>query len=139
MRRQRARGVSSRGLDPALAEEEARKSALILEARLLRKQLDEEAAADKLAEAARIEERLADACAAKGLVEKSLLHRFSAVSCWAQAGNFYRAIALGREVLLQPGLPERLRTRVEEYVQTLRQRRARWYQALAPADAVGEG
>jgi hypothetical protein len=65
------------------------------------------------------------------LVEKSLLHRFSAVSLWAQAGNFYQAIALGDELLASPDLAERLRLRIQTYTNTIRIRRTRWYEELA--------
>lgn len=75
------------------------------------------------AQAARIEERLSEVCESKGLLEKSFIHRFSAASCWAQAGDFYHAIALCDELLARADLPERLGQRVEEYAQTIRVRR----------------
>lgn len=136
---QAVRGIDRRGLDGGFAAEETRKSALILEARLLREQLQEEGAADKLAEAAQIEERLADRCVEGGLTGKSFVHRFSAASCWAQAGNFYRATALCREMLGHPDLPERLRSRIRQYERTISDRRARWYQELSLQTAAAEG
>ncbi|HUG93747.1 MAG TPA: hypothetical protein VML55_23155, partial [Planctomycetaceae bacterium] len=81
------RGVSRVGLDETFECEERRKSNLLLEARLLRDQGDDDAAALRFAEAAAIEERLSDLCAERGLTEKSWVHRFSAASCWAAAGN----------------------------------------------------
>lgn len=139
MGRQPARGINRRGLDAAFEAEEARKSALILEARLLREQRQDEAAAQRFAQAAEIEERLADTCEAKGLPEKSLVHRFSAASCWAQAGNFYRAITLCDDLLSRPDLPDRLRRRVHDYTVTLRARRAQWYAGLVLETAGSEG
>src|SRR5205809_582651 len=73
MSQQPARGISRQGLDAAFEAEEARKSRLILEARLLREQQQDEGAADRFAQAAEIEERLSDICEAKNLVEKALV------------------------------------------------------------------
>src|SRR5712692_8549823 len=119
MSQQSARGISRQSLDTAFEAEEARKSDLILGARLLREQQQDEAAAEKFAQAAEIEEHLSDICEAKGLVEKSFVHRFSAASCWAQAGNFYRAITLCDDSLARADLPDRLRQRVHDYADTL--------------------
>jgi hypothetical protein len=139
MNQQPASGIQRQGVDAAFEAEETQKSNLILEARLLREQQQDEAAANRFAQAAEIEERLSDASQAKGLTEKSRVHRFSAASCWAQAGNFYRAIALCDDLLSQGDLPPRLRRRVEEYVQTLRARRAQWYAGLVLEAAGSEG
>ncbi len=102
-----------------------------MEARLLgaRQQLD--AAADRFARAAEIEERLSETCLRAGLTEKSWVHLFSAASCWAQAGNIHEAICLGDQLLAQPGLPARLRQSVQEYTAVLRQRRAQLAAGLA--------
>lgn len=80
------RGISESGLSEAFLADEARKSRLILEARLLRRR--KEAAAAKFAEAAAIEERLGDACAKQQLQEKSFVHYFSAASCWASVEQY---------------------------------------------------
>jgi len=118
------------GLDVAFETEEARKSSLMLEAQLLRERGQDEAAADKFAQAAEIEGSLSEVCEEKGLIEKSFVHRFSAASCWAQAGDFYHAIALCDELLARTDLPELVRRRVSDYVHTLRTRRAQWYAEL---------
>jgi hypothetical protein len=133
------RGINCEGLDEAFQAEETRKSNLILEARLLsaRQQTDE--AAVKFAQAAEMEERLGEVCEAKGLIEKAWVHRFSAVRCWALAGNLHDAIALGDVILARPDLPERLRRRIQEYTQDLRLRRAQWSAGLALAGAAAEG
>jgi hypothetical protein len=133
-----ARGISRRGLDEQFEAKEALKSALIMEARLLREQQDE-AAASRFAEAAAIEEQLSELCEAHGLVEKANVHRFSAASCWAQAGNFYRAVVLCDDLLARTDLSARLWQRVSDYAQILRQRRAEWYAGLALEAAAGEG
>jgi hypothetical protein len=131
MNQQQTHAISRAGLDAAFETDEARKSGLILEARLLREQARADEAARKFAEAAQIEESLSQRCAAQGLAEKFFLHRFSALSLWAQAGAFYQAIALGDELLGSPALPERLRQRIQTYTNTLRIRRAHWYEELA--------
>lgn len=122
---------NSNGLAATIAAEEARKSNLILEARLLREQSRTDEAADKFAEAARIEESLGQHFAEQGQHEKANLHHYSAMSLWAQAGNFYQALALGDELLASADLIERLRQRVQSFSQTLRLRRARWHEELA--------
>jgi hypothetical protein len=52
-----------------------------------------------LLEAAQIKESLGQRCAEQGLTEKPFPYRFSALSLWARASNFYQAIALGNELL----------------------------------------
>jgi hypothetical protein len=137
MTKQPKRGISSHGLDAAFEAEEVHKSNLILEAHFLRTQQRLDEAAGKVAQAAEIEERLAAICEAKGLKEKAWIHLFSAASCWAQAGNFHSAIMVGDELLARPDLPERLRQRVDEYIQSLRLRRSQW--SAAPATTGVEG
>src|SRR5947207_5466555 len=130
------RGMDRHGLDEDFAEQEKLKSGLLLDAQLLRAQDRDEEAAALLAEAARIEEQLSERCLAAGRRDKGWLHRFSAASCWAQAGNFYQAIAWCDDLLSQADLSDSLRHRVETYVQQLRARRARWYADLVTATAA---
>jgi hypothetical protein len=98
-------GIPQGDPSEAFAGDEARKSRLILEARLSREQQESEVAAAKLAEAAAIEEKLGEVCAQQGLREKSFVHRFSAASCWAQAGNFFEAITLCDRLLNEQDCP----------------------------------
>ncbi|MBC8446559.1 MAG: radical SAM protein, partial [Chloroflexi bacterium] len=125
-------GISRRGLDAVLAKEEARKSNLILEANLLKAQERYQDAADRFAEAAKIEERLSKTLLRKGLLDKYFVHHFSALSCWAQAGDVYHAIVLGEELLARADLHTPLRQRIEEYVRQLRTRRVRCSPSLLP-------
>jgi hypothetical protein len=134
-----ARGIRRRGLDATFEADEARKSNLILEGRALREQGQDEAAASRFAQAAAIEEQLADRCGRAGLVEKEFVHRFSAASCWAQAGDFYHAITLCNDLLARADLPDRLRQRVLDYADALRARRAQWYAGLLLEAAGVEG
>src|SRR5207244_9372236 len=111
------KGVARHGLDADFAADETLKSNLILEGRLLRDQQQPDAAADRFARAAALEERLSESCARQGLPEKSWLHLFSAASCWAQAGNFHEAICLGDHLQAQADLSPRLRQRVQQFTQ----------------------
>ncbi len=123
-------GFDRQGLDAAFAADEVRKSNLILEGRLLeaRQQWDE--AAQKFAQAAEQEERLGNHCVSLGLSERASLHLFSAASCWARAGNFFRAIALCDDLLRRHDVQEPLRQRIEGYAHALRSRRAQWLTGL---------
>jgi hypothetical protein len=118
-------------LGPAFDADEAAKSNLIAEGQLLSDQQQPDAAADRFAEAAAIEERLSARCAEQGLREKSWVHLFSAASCWARAGDFHTAIGLGEELLAQADLTPRLRQSVLTFTQTIRQRRTQWAAGLA--------
>ena len=131
-----ANGLSRQGLDAAFAACEAEKSNWILEGRLLRAQQRPDEAAARFAQAAEAEEALGKECDAKGLGEKALLHHFSAASCWALAGNFYRAIVLCDALLSRPDLSERWRRDIQGYADALRLRRAQWY-AEPPAVLSG--
>jgi hypothetical protein len=132
------RGIRRQGVDAAFEAEETRKSNLILEARLLRDQHQPDEAAARFAQAAQIEEQLGARCASQGLVAKALVHRFSAASCWAQAGNFYDAIALCADLLADGQLPERLRQQVEAFAAALRLRRSQWYEGMTMEAAAKE-
>lgn len=134
----RPASISRVGLDPSFEIEETNKSNLLLQASLLREQGQEEAAS-LFAKAAAIEEHLADSAARKNLMEKSFVHRFSAASSWAQAGNFYQAIVICDMLLATPGIPERLKRRVQDYADTLRSRRADWQTQLIAERASTEG
>jgi hypothetical protein len=132
------KGIDRQGLDSNFAPDETLKSNLILEGRLLRAQQQPDAAADRFARAAAIEERLSVRCVEQGLPEKGWAHLFSAASCWAQAGNFHEAICLGDQLLAQADLPPRLRQRVQEFTLVLRQRRNQWSAGLEPTLAAAE-
>jgi hypothetical protein len=139
MNKQPARGILREGLDAAFEADETAKSNLILEGQLLRDRQQPDEAAAKFAQAAEIEERLSETCEAKGLMEKAWVHRFSAVGCWALAGNIHDAISLGDSLLARPDLPERLRQRVHEYTQDLRRRRAQWFTGMVPTTTSAAG
>jgi hypothetical protein len=116
--------------DNRFVADDARKSNLLLQAELLRSQLRTDEASRRFAEAAALEEQLAEACLASGRRAEAWKHRFSAESCWAQAGNFHAAILLGEQLLNETDLPPKLRAAVDQYTATLRQRRHEWSAGL---------
>ena len=128
---QKKQAISRRGLDATFVEAESKKSNLILKANLLKAQGQYQEAADCFAEAAQIEERLSEILMQQNL-GKYFIHRFSALSCWAQAGNVYQAIVMGEELLTNPKLPKRLRQRVQEYIKLVRSRRECWFTQFVP-------
>lgn len=126
------KSIKRKELDAVLVKEETLKSNLILQANFLKAQGRYQDAADRFAEAAQIEERLSKVLLQKGLLDKYFVHRFSALSCWAQAGDVHHAIVLAEELLAREDLPEPLHQRIEEYWQQLRSRRLRWFTEYAP-------
>ena len=124
-------GIDRQGLDASFDADEVLKSNVIVEAQLLSAQQQPDAAADRFARAAEIEERLSARCAELGLREKSWIHLFSAAGCWARAGDFHTAIGLGDQLLAEGDLPPRLRQRVQEFTDTIRKRRTQWAAGLA--------
>jgi hypothetical protein len=132
-------GMALPPADPELDALEIRKSNLILEAELLKAQGRGDAADGRFAEAAEIEERLWTACAKLGFHEKAWMHLFSAASCWAQAGDFYHAVSLAESLLAEPNVPERLRSRIQEFANTIRTRRAAFSQEMQLARVSSEG
>jgi hypothetical protein len=128
----RKSGIDRSGLPKTFLVDERRKSILILEANLLRTQEQYEAAAVKFAAAAEIEERLAAQLATLDRRDKAFVHQFSAISCWVQAGNLYRALRLGETLLQAENLPEPQRQRVKEYLDVLHSRFVQWMSQWAP-------
>lgn len=128
-------GMSNQGPDDRYAADEVRKSNLILQARLLLAQNQEDAAAAHFAKAAEWEEQLTQRCLTGGMRDKAAAHHFSAAGCWAQAGNFFRAIVLCDELLGQAGVTDRLRREAQEYAHKLRVRRAEYYAGLTAVAA----
>jgi hypothetical protein len=75
--------------DSIYNDADIRKSNLLLEAKPLREQEQENDAARRFAEAARIEKELADYCDKNGYPDSARIHRYNSVCCWAGADNFY--------------------------------------------------
>lgn len=130
-------GLDRSNLSDDFVVTERRKSNLILEANLLQYQGQYEAAADKFATAAEIEELLASQLQTLGKTEKAFVHHFSALSCWAQAGDLHRALVLGQQLLRDNHLSTNQHQQVNDYLSTLRDRLAQWMSQWAsePANA----
>lgn len=106
--------------------QEREKSNLILEATLLKQQGLFEEASMRYARAAEIEESLALQSSHHGKTDKAFFHQFSALSCWAQAGDLHRALLLGRQLLQTDTLSSAQREQLYTYLQTLQIRIQEW-------------
>lgn len=114
-------------------EEEKRKSELLLQAAMLRAEGQEKLAADRFAEAAAVEERLAQLADAEGLAERAARSHFSAATAWANAGDFYHALELLYTFEQRAGAPEALKARARAFAETLRAERRHWHDTLQEA------
>jgi hypothetical protein len=85
-------------------------------------------AAERFAQAAHYEEQLADWAADQGLSDLRYLHAFSALSCWAQAGDPHRALQMSGHLLATQTLTAPQRAQLEQYQEILQQRWVRWMQ-----------
>ncbi|MBC8231227.1 hypothetical protein H8E77_16880 [bacterium] len=84
--------ISRRGLLARFIQDEKETSGLILEANFLKSQQRRKESARKFAQAARLEMKNVDELLALGLLDLYYIHRFSAASCWTQAGSLYQAM-----------------------------------------------
>ena len=116
------------------SEEEGRKSGLLLQAALLRAEGQEELAASRFAEAATLEEQLAQRAEADGNAQRALRSRFSAASAWANAGDFHHALTLLQALEQRADVPEPLKVRVRAFAETLRVQRRQWHNTLQEAN-----
>lgn len=117
---------------------EREKSRLLLEAHMFKAQKRFNEAAERFAQAARYEHELADWATTQELRDLSYLHAFSALSCWAQAGDPHRALEMSQMLLQSRTLTEPQRAQLQTYHDTLEQRWVSWMQqwaqpAFAPA------
>lgn len=115
-----------------LQEVEREKSRLLLEAHTFKAQKRFAEAAERFAQAARYEHELADWATAQGLRDLSYLHAFSALSCWAQAGDPHRALEMSQMLLQSGALTESQRAQLQAYHDALEQRWVSWMQQWSP-------
>lgn len=120
------KAIDRSGLSTAFEQDEQYKSNLILEANMLKAQGQYTQASQRFALAAEIEERLARELRQLGNRDKAFHHAFSAVSCWAQAGDLYRAQTSGMDLLSQVDLSANNRERLETFLQTLSKQTVEW-------------
>ena len=112
------------------------KSNSLLRANMLEAQQQFTEAAELFAASATIEAELATIAQSHGQSDIALIHLISEMSCWAAAGDTYRALSQGQKILLVPGLTAGQKAHVEHFLQQLKQRRQMWmaswsYQAAA--------
>ena len=117
-------------------EEEVIKSKLLLQASLLRSEGKEVLAASLFAEAAVLEERLAERAEADGDTTRAIRSNFSAASAWANAGDFHHALTLLQSLELRDDAPETLKVRVRAFSDTLRFQLKRWHESLQESSLV---
>jgi hypothetical protein len=126
MSNQLDRGIAYKPLPEDLFVIEKEKSQLLLEAHMLKTQSQLSEAADRFAQAARYEEQLMEWAAAQGLDDLYYLHSFSALSCWAQAGDPHRALQMSHTLLDSVQLTKAQRAQLQNYKQRLEQRWISW-------------
>lgn len=124
--------IDRSGLPETFVTNERQKSNLLLEANFLQQLGEFEAAADKFALAAPLEEALAEQLLALGKIDKAFIHQFSAVSCWVQAGDLHRALVLGQQLQQSAHLSTAQQAHVTNYLNLLRKRMVRWISEWQP-------
>jgi hypothetical protein len=126
MTQEKRTGIAYKPLPPELQVVEREKAHLLLEAHTLKAQARFTDAAERFAQAAHQEEQLADWAARQELPDLHYLHAFSALSCWAQAGDPHRALQMSHSLLAVPSLTAPQRRQLEQYQATLEQRWVNW-------------
>ena len=118
-----------------LVELEHKKSRLLFEARLLKGQQQYEKAADKFIQIADIERRWAEWAEKEDLGQLTIIHRYSELSCWAQAGNLYHVLRLIDNLLASAELSPEQRADLEEYQASLHYQFINWMGEWSSASA----
>ncbi len=126
MRAPKTIAVERSNLSADFLAKERHKSNLLLEATLLKQQGLFAEAATRYANAAEIEEQLSLQLTRTGKLEKAFFHQFSALSCWAQAGDLHRALTLGHQLEQVESLSSAQRDQVQRYLHTLQTRMQEW-------------
>lgn len=112
------------------------KSNLLLRANLLEAQQQFDEAAELFASAARLEAQLAATAQEYGQLGTALVHLVSEMSCWAAAGDTYRALSRGQQLLALSTLTPTQRTHISTFIQRLTDRRRTWMQSWSYAVAA---
>lgn len=114
------------------------KSNLLLRANLLDAQKNFDEAAELFARVAQMESKLAEIARQHGEPQIALVHLVSEMSCWAAAGDTYRALALGQQILASTSLSPSQQSHVRSFVTQLNDRRRVWMESwhdMAPVAA----
>ena len=123
---QKDSGIPSGNPPEYLLEMEEAKSRLLLEARLFKAQQRYQEVADNFARAADMEKRWAEWAETEGYQELAIIHRYSELSCWAQAGYPHRALRLIEQLLASSLLSIEQRTDLEQYQTSLNAQFLNW-------------
>lgn len=91
-----------------------------------------EKASHLFAQVAEDEETLMSICVNQNLQRKAAVHGMSAMSCWAQAGNVYRALQIGNDLLSWEWLTHAHRQQIQAYFDVLQTRRTQWIKNWMP-------
>ncbi|MEM7133964.1 MAG: hypothetical protein AAF702_47155 [Chloroflexota bacterium] len=114
------------------------KSNLLLRANMHEAQQEFDEAAELFAKSAMLEAELAVTAYEYNQPDIALVHLISEISCWAAAGDTYRAVSQGQRMLASPTLTTAQRIHLNELVEKLNLRRrswmASWDAQIAPID-----
>jgi hypothetical protein len=102
-------GLDITQLPESHREKDTEKSKLLLDARIFRERKQEELAIETYAQVAAIEEELMQECLQAGVLPQFFSHAFSAVICWGNAGNLYRAHQLCQMIVAHPEVTDAYR------------------------------
>lgn len=105
---------------------EPTKSRLLFEAKLLKGQQEYKKAAEKFIQVADIERQWAEWAEREDIPTQAFIHRYSELSCWAQAGNPYRALHLIEQLLASSHLSPEQRTDLQQYQASLHYQFINW-------------
>lgn len=119
-------GISIKGMSQEWLDKEAEKSNKMLRAWMLEEMGEADRAMTLFAEAAAEEEQIRDYCRSLGLLEKAYISAVSAAGCWARAGDLHRALQQYDALLKDATLTPKMRNRVCEIAEQLRELRRQW-------------
>ncbi|MEM7533865.1 MAG: hypothetical protein AAF639_16895 [Chloroflexota bacterium] len=115
------------------------KSNLLLQANMHELQQQFKDASNLFAKSAEIEAQLAETVQEHGRPDLAAVHLVSEMSCWAAAGDTYRALTQGQKMLALSFLTPEQQTHVRDFIEQLEERRQAWmaswrhHQAMATA------
>lgn len=113
-----------------------KKSNLLLRANMHEAQQQFDEAAELFAKSARVEAELAEAAEQHNQINVALVHQISEMSCWAAAGDTYRALSRGQQMLAVPTLTPAQRVHITEFIEQLNQRRRAWMKSWGVESAA---
>lgn len=105
------------------------KSNLLLRANMYEAQNRFDEAAELFAEAATLEAELAQVARGFDRIDVELIHLISELSCWAAAGDTYRALTQGEQILTLSHLTSAQRSHIQTFLEEVSQRRRDWMQS----------